>query len=57
MTRIQLDDDLARSMHEIVNSIFTDACNSGMPFQRALVAIYLSGLDHGRAALIEARQG
>ncbi len=62
MTLVQMDDDLSRSMHQIANSVFTDACNSGMPFQQALIAVYLSGLNHGvgaqkdRAAMISASE-
>jgi hypothetical protein len=33
----------------IALSIFTDCSNVGIPFQEALLAIYLSGLQHGHA--------
>ena len=31
----------------IALSVFTDCSNVGVPFQEALLAIYLSGLQHG----------
>lgn len=63
MTLVQMDEDLSRSMHQIASSVFTDACNSGMPFQQALIAVYLSGLSHGvgaqkdRTAMLNASEG
>jgi hypothetical protein len=33
----------------IALSIFVDCSNVGIPFQEALLAIYLSGLQHGAA--------
>jgi hypothetical protein len=33
----------------IALSIFVDCSNVGIPFQEALLAIYLSGLQHGSA--------
>jgi len=41
----ELTDDLTR----IAVGIFTDCTNVGVPFQTALLAIYLSGLQHGHA--------
>lgn len=50
MERISLPDDLAEGLTLIALEIFTDCVNSGIPFQNALRAIYLSGLDHGMNA-------
>ena len=39
-------DDLSR----IAMSIFADCTNVGVPFQDAILAVYLSGLCHGSAS-------
>ena len=39
-------DELAR----IAMSIFADCTNVGVPFQDAILAVYLSGLHHGSEA-------
>lgn len=50
MKLIKVDDDMGKAMHDIAASIFADCCNAGMPFQSALTAIYISGLNHGSCA-------
>jgi hypothetical protein len=42
-------DDLSRA----AMSIFADCTNVGVPFQDAILAVYLSGLQHGSAATEE----
>ena len=47
MTRIKLPDGMKEDLTRITLSIFVDCCNCGVPFQDALLALYLSGLEHG----------
>jgi hypothetical protein len=37
----------ANGLEEIAVSIFCDCANVGVPFGRAFLAVYLSGLEHG----------
>ncbi|MAH45971.1 hypothetical protein CMI37_09070 [Candidatus Pacearchaeota archaeon] len=41
------DQDAQDTLTNIALDIFVDCTNAGIPFQDALTAIYLSGLDHG----------
>lgn len=41
----------------VSNDIFVDCCNAGVPFQEALAAVYLSGLQHGQALSKENTNG
>lgn len=50
MERIRVPTELHEGLANIALSIFTDCANAGQPFQTALLAIYLSGLQHGSAA-------
>lgn len=49
MDRVQMPDSLRTGLTDIALKIFTDCTNVGVPFQDALLAIYLSGLQHGAA--------
>jgi hypothetical protein len=40
--------DQFEALQRISMSIFADCTNVGVPFQEALAAIYLSGLQHGQ---------
>lgn len=39
--------ELSEGLTQIAIDIFTDCVNVGVPFQEALCAVYLSGLEHG----------
>lgn len=43
------DMEVTEAATKIALDIFTDCTNVGVPFQEALLAIYLSGLQHGSA--------
>lgn len=48
MARLKMPSDEHRlALTRIALDIFTDCTNVGIPFQDALLAIYLSGLNHG----------
>ena len=47
MSHIVIPHDLAEGLSGIAMSIFTDMSNMGHGIQDALLAIYLSGLEHG----------
>lgn len=49
MDRVAMPDHLRTGLTDIALKIFTDCANVGVPFQDALLAIYLSGLQHGAA--------
>lgn len=49
MDRITMPDEMRESMTRIALDIFTDMSNANGSFQDALLAIYLSGLQHGWA--------
>lgn len=49
MERIAAPPEMVHGLTDIALSIFTDCCNAGQPFQTALLAVYLSGLQHGSA--------
>ncbi len=42
-----LPNDLKNQLSKIAISIFEDSVNAGATFQDAILACYLSGLDHG----------
>lgn len=44
---IPMEPDDHAEVTRIAVSIFADCVNRGMPFQDALLAVYLSGLQHG----------
>lgn len=50
MTRAPMPNEMREGMTNVALSIFTDCVNVGQPFQTALLAIYLSGLQHGAAS-------
>jgi hypothetical protein len=47
MDTVPLASDQAYAFTNIALSIFTDCANAGVGFQDSLLAIYLSGLQHG----------
>ena len=47
MTAMRLPPDLHEAMTEIALGIFTDVVNQGRAFQDAILAVYLSGVNHG----------
>ncbi len=48
MGRMIVDSTQFSALQGIAHDIFADCCNAGVPFQEALAAIYLSGLQHGQ---------
>lgn len=48
MKAIEIPDDLKQDITTIALSIFTDCVNGGKTFQDAILAVYLSGIDHGK---------
>lgn len=53
MDRITIPDEMREALTRITISIFTDMSNANQSFQDALLAIYLSGLQHGQAITSE----
>lgn len=49
MDRITIPDEMRTVMTRIALDIFTDMSNANGSFQDALLAIYLSGLQHAQA--------
>lgn len=47
MSQIVMDEDTLADLTGIALSIFADCANVGVPFQDAILAVYLSGLHHG----------
>lgn len=47
MERGAISRDMKDGLLNIALSIFADCTNVGVPFQDSLLAIYLSGLQHG----------
>lgn len=47
MEKISIPTDMRDGLFEIAMSIFTDCVNVGTSFQDSLLAVYLSGLQHG----------
>lgn len=47
MDRLPTTPEQRELLHRIAMSIFADCTNVGVPFQDALVAVYLSGINHG----------
>lgn len=50
MKRAPIDDEVREAFEEIALEVFADMTNAGATFQQALVAIYLSGIQHAVAA-------
>lgn len=53
MDRIKIPAEMRMDMTSVALSIFTDASNANVSFQAALLAVYLSGLQHGQAITLE----
>ena len=49
MTHAKMQSEDKERLTNMVLEMFTDCVNVGQPFQVALLAIYLSGLQHGAA--------
>lgn len=47
MQRLDMTADQQERLERIALEIFADCANAGVAFQKALAAIYLSGLNHG----------
>lgn len=47
MSRMKLARELKESATNIALTIFTESINAGWPFQDAILAVYLSGLENG----------
>lgn len=47
MATMRLPHELSRTATTVALDIFADCSNAGVPFPDALLAIYLSGLEHG----------
>jgi hypothetical protein len=50
MSSVVLDNETLEALTGIALSIFTDCANAGKPFQEALLAVYISGVEHGSQA-------
>jgi hypothetical protein len=50
MQRGPIDHDLKDGLGRIALSVFIDCSNAGVPFQEALLAVYLTGLENGSSA-------
>ena len=50
MSSVVLDNETLEALTGIALSIFTDCANAGKTFQEALLAVYISGVEHGSQA-------
>lgn len=57
MERMTVSVDQFATLQCVAHDIFADCCNAGVPFQEALAAIYLSGLQHGQELSREIANG
>jgi len=48
MTLLVVDNESSRVLEEQALSIFTDMCNAGAPFSKALASILLTGMHWGK---------
>jgi hypothetical protein len=48
MDSVKAPPELVKTLTNIALSIWADCCNANQPFQSALLAVYLSGLQHGK---------
>jgi hypothetical protein len=55
MARISMPDEMRETMTRVAIDIFTDMSNANHSFQDALLAIYLSGLQHAHAITSEGK--
>jgi len=55
MDRMSIPSEVSESITSVVLSIFTDASNANLSLQEALLAVYLSGLQHGQAVATEGK--
>lgn len=55
MDRIKAPPEMIDALTRIALDIWTDCSNAGHPFQSALLAVYLSGLQHGSALRTETK--
>jgi hypothetical protein len=53
METIQVPDEVRVGLTQLALEVFTDCCNVGVPFQDALLAVYLTGLENGTTTLRE----
>ncbi len=53
MTKLSVPRELSYGVTQIALDIFTDCTNVGVPFQDAICAVYLSGLEHGHQITTE----
>lgn len=47
MSSVKMERDHYEGLQRIAMEIFADCTNVGVPFQEAIAAVYLSGLQHG----------
>lgn len=47
METIKVPHEVREGLTNVALSIFTDCCNANCSFQDAILAVYLSGLEHG----------
>lgn len=47
MSTVKVERDQFEGLQRIAMEIFADCTNVGIPFQEAIAAVYLSGLEHG----------
>lgn len=50
MASVRLPEEVRVCVERTALDIFADMTNAGWSFQAALLAVYLSGLEHGRQA-------
>jgi hypothetical protein len=50
MSSVVLDHEILEALTGVALSIFTDCANAGKTFQDALLAVYISGVEHGSKA-------
>jgi hypothetical protein len=51
LTRLTMPLGTKECLGGLATSVFTEASNAGQTFQEALLAVYMTGLENGRAAV------
>jgi len=51
LTRLTMPIETKQCLGGLATSVFTEASNAGQTFQEALLAVYMTGLENGRAAV------
>ena len=53
---MEMEPEQRAAFERIALDVFTDTSNAAFSFREAILAVYLTGLQHGVAALNETRQ-